>query len=76
MPRGLKVSWSLIANMIPFEFLQGMTNNVDLHLLLVTLHNRFTISIEQGNINRIGDTKFDIQCNLCMPIELYFVDAM
>ena len=32
---------------------------LNLHLLLVTLHMRFTISIEQDK-NRLGDTKYNI----------------
>lgn len=44
-------NYSTVNLQCTISFLQGLAYNVDLHLMIVTLHMRFTIGIEQDNRN-------------------------
>jgi hypothetical protein len=54
-------SHNIVNPQCPRKFTRNDQIMLGLHLVLVTLYGRFTISIKQ-KINRIGDTQHNMQC--------------
>jgi hypothetical protein len=62
----------------PPRDLQGMTNNVGLTLVFMTLHS--SLQLVLSKTIRIGDTKYDISCNKgefpCRPLTNQILEVM